>query len=543
VLVIVGVVLMLGVLAVTQLGRSSGEHAERAADCIKTFSRGAGAGGSGGGDVSSLAGKAGADTPTASKGVWGTTADVAKGFFVDGLWGTVKGIGTAIANPIDTVSGIASAVAHPIDTASAIKQAVVTAWDENPERLVGAGIFEVLTLPVAAAKGAKVAKAAEKLDDAADAAKSADRVADASKVTKADDCVGGVCMGGSCFGAGTPVATPDGDRPIETIAPGDLVMARDPETGLTEPRRVAHLIVTPDREVLDLALAHDDGTVETLVVTPEHPFFREGSGFVPAASLEAGDAIVTASGHVRVRSLATSAARITVYNFEVEVAHTYFVGKSAAWVHNTCAAQAAQERLNKMSPDQRKAAFEHAFEKVNGRRPTDADHRAAMSGGLDPKVKAQMLEDLAGSTPASGKVGLDRVAEQQRIDEIGQRGAATDAPAPSPGAPASALPQTGKTLGKGDVVNVESYDKVAGAIDGKVTVAGKRVSLDEIEARVEALRGGGTVPPVEVAPGNPPVIVSGYESYVASQMTGKPVEVKTVAAGPKGSVPSTIPVD
>jgi len=372
VLVIVGVVLMLGVLAVTQLGRSSGEHAEREADCIKTFSCGSGAGGSGGGDVSSLAGKAGAgaDGAAPSKGVWGTTADVAKGFFVDGLWGTVKGIGSAIAHPVDTVTGIGHAIAHPIATASAIKEGVVTAWNENPERLVGAGIFEVLTLPVAAAKGAKVVGVASKLDDVGDAARAADRLADAAKAAdrgadaskaadrvadaskaagKAPDCIGGICTAGNCFAAGTRVSTLDGDVPIDAIAEGDMVLGRDEDSGATAPRKVARVFVTPDREVLELGLESDDGAVDRLTVTPEHPFWREGQGFVPVASLAPGDAVRTAGGLARVASLTSLPTRITVYNIEVEHAHTYFVGKTAAWVHNTCAPKIGDDVLVRRS--------------------------------------------------------------------------------------------------------------------------------------------------------------------------------------------------
>lgn len=354
VLVIVGVVLLLGVVAVTALGRSSSEHASREAECIKTFSCGGGTGGDG--DVSSLAGKS-ASGASEEKGFWRTTGDIAAGFFVDGLWGTVKGVGTAIIHPVDTVTNIGSAIAHPINTATAIKDGIVTAWNENPERLIGAGLFEVVTLPIAATKGAKVAEAATVVEEAGKAARAAERLAeagDAAKLAKRADeladvgdaaklgkrvesaCSGGICTNGSCFGAGTPVATPEGERPIETIAVGDLVLARDPETGATEPHRVAQVIITNDREVLDLGLEHADGSVEVLVVTPEHPFFREGLGFVAAESLNPGDAIVTADGATHVRSLASKSDRITVYNFEVEVAHTYFVGKTAAWVHNTC---------------------------------------------------------------------------------------------------------------------------------------------------------------------------------------------------------------
>ena len=360
VLVIAGIVLVLGLLAATLLGRGSSDHAEKEAACIKSFACGSGAAGPGeSGDVASMVGAPGAASGPAggaaeSKGFWGSTGDIAKGFFVDGLWGTVTGIGHAVIHPIDTVTGIGHVIAHPIDSGIAIKDGLVQAWNDNPERLVGAGIFEIVTLPLAAAKVEKVAKVAEvaekvgevaavasKAAKAEKAAAELEALADAGEAARAAkaakaECVGGICTGGSCFGAGTPVVTPDGERPIESIAAGDLVMARDPETGETAPRRVERLLVTRDREVLELGIERGDGASERLVVTPEHPFWREGRGFVPVASLEPGDSVRTSGGEARVVSLRSLPDRITVYNFEVETAHTYFVGKTAAWVHNTC---------------------------------------------------------------------------------------------------------------------------------------------------------------------------------------------------------------
>jgi hypothetical protein len=129
---------------------------------------------------------------------WGESAlDVGKGVVVDGLWGTVTGVWTMVTHPIQTAKGIGHAVAHPIQTGTAIKDGVVAAWEENPERLIGAGIFEVVTLPVAALKATKASKvtvltkatkAVDKVDDVADAAKvvaKADDVADATKVEQA----------------------------------------------------------------------------------------------------------------------------------------------------------------------------------------------------------------------------------------------------------------------------------------------------------------------------------------------------------------------
>jgi Flp pilus assembly pilin Flp len=130
-------------------------------------------------------------TPPPSKGLRERALDVGKGIVVDGLWGTITGVWTMVTHPIETGKGIVHAVAHPVKTATAVKDAVAAAWEENPERLIGGGIFEVITLPAAALKATKAskvtaltkaAKAADKVDDAADAARLADKASDTSKL-------------------------------------------------------------------------------------------------------------------------------------------------------------------------------------------------------------------------------------------------------------------------------------------------------------------------------------------------------------------------
>ncbi|MEJ7734968.1 MAG: hypothetical protein WKG00_37990 [Polyangiaceae bacterium] len=119
---------------------------------------------------------------------WGVTKSVGKGFFVDGLWGTVTGIWQVVTHPIDTVQGLWSAVTHPVQTFNAVKDSLVNAWNEDPARLIGAGLFEVVTAPIAALKATKLVKATkviDKLDDVTDVVKIVDKVDDASDAAKA----------------------------------------------------------------------------------------------------------------------------------------------------------------------------------------------------------------------------------------------------------------------------------------------------------------------------------------------------------------------
>ncbi len=96
------------------------------------------------------------------------------------------------------------------------------------------------------------------------------------------------------FTAGTPVHTPDGLVPIEALAPGDLVLARDDQTGEVAYRPIDQVIVTADKQASDLRLDRD-GVVETIGVTSEHPFWSRGRGWTKAYRLAPGRLVPAAS--------------------------------------------------------------------------------------------------------------------------------------------------------------------------------------------------------------------------------------------------------
>ena len=142
---------------------------------------------------------------------------------------------------------------------------------------------------------------------------------------------------GNCFVAGTPVWTPGGERPIEAIAAGDMVLTRDEANGALRARRVARTFRRGATSLVDLALVSADGARETVRSTPEHRVYAEGRGWVEAKDLDEDDRLVDLDGRaVRVAGVDAVPLEATVYNFEVEDTHTYFVGDLGAWVHNAC---------------------------------------------------------------------------------------------------------------------------------------------------------------------------------------------------------------
>ena len=136
--------------------------------------------------------------------------------------------------------------------------------------------------------------------------------------------------GSACFTADTPIATPSGNAPIASLAPGMTVFAFAPETGARSETRVVRLIPRGERPILELALSNG----ETMHVTAEHPLFdAEASTFREAGSFAIGDVLRGLDGaFVRVISARETGESAPVFDLSVAGPHTYFANGVAA--HN-----------------------------------------------------------------------------------------------------------------------------------------------------------------------------------------------------------------
>jgi hypothetical protein len=125
----------------------------------------------------------------------------------------------------------------------------------------------------------------------------------------------------------------DGPKAIEEVQAGDRVWAQEEQTGEIALRLVVRTFVRPDQPVIEVILNHE-GRPETILATVEHPFWTQ-RGWVGARQLSDDDRVLQLSGAwSRVTGVRETAERVTVYNFEVEGFHTYFVGEQALLVHN-----------------------------------------------------------------------------------------------------------------------------------------------------------------------------------------------------------------
>ena len=132
-----------------------------------------------------------------------------------------------------------------------------------------------------------------------------------------------------CFAAGTPVRTPDGRKPIESLRVGDLVLAQDPTTGLLGFQPI--LAVQHDAPEPTLRLALDSG--ETIVTIPYHRFWLAGKGWAMARTLKPGDALRTLGGRAKIVSISPGQV-MPVFNLDVARFRTFFVGTTDALVHD-----------------------------------------------------------------------------------------------------------------------------------------------------------------------------------------------------------------
>ncbi len=142
---------------------------------------------------------------------------------------------------------------------------------------------------------------------------------------------------GICFAAGTPVVMADGTtKPIETLRPGDLVMAV-PEDDAEAPvaaRMVEQVFHNPPAALIKLTI----GETEIRSTAP-HLFYVREKGWTAAEDLEAGDELRTPGGSwVTLDTKEEQSEPEPVFNFRVADYHTYFVGDAASGgavlVHN-----------------------------------------------------------------------------------------------------------------------------------------------------------------------------------------------------------------
>ena len=202
---------------------------------------------------------------------------------------------------------------------------------------------DVVSLAVPfATGGGLIVDAATKADDVVDFAKSVDKTFDVvdtftdtgkaiDKISEGTKAATNLCQG-ACFVEGTLIQTPDGSIPIEEIQEGMLVYSYNPETGDMDIKQVIDAFSRVVSELIHIYVGN-----ELITTTPEHPFWVNNIGWIKAEELVEGDALLLLNGDLLCIDKIVYeklSKTVTVYNFEVEDYHTYYVTNSAILVHN-----------------------------------------------------------------------------------------------------------------------------------------------------------------------------------------------------------------
>jgi hypothetical protein len=132
----------------------------------------------------------------------------------------------------------------------------------------------------------------------------------------------------SCFGAGTPVRTMDGLRPIETLLAGDQVLTADSTTGALRYQPVLAVYHNPPASTFRVQLGH-----ESIVATGIHRLWKAGKGWVMTRDLKPGDTLRTAGGVAIVKSVDKERVQ-PVFNLHVAEGESFFVGQSGVLAHD-----------------------------------------------------------------------------------------------------------------------------------------------------------------------------------------------------------------
>ena len=162
----------------------------------------------------------------------------------------------------------------------------------------------------------------------------------------------------SCFIAGTLVLAKEGKKAIESIEPGDEVLAYDEQSGDMQYKKVARVFRNTTDKWCTVTV-EVNGKTEKITSTPGHKYYlpfnsenREkdlipehanyitlSDKWVSACKLKPGDKVLlfnkTYAIIKAVEVVCLSTPEVT-YNFEVKVFHTYFVGYNPILVHNAC---------------------------------------------------------------------------------------------------------------------------------------------------------------------------------------------------------------
>jgi hypothetical protein len=131
-----------------------------------------------------------------------------------------------------------------------------------------------------------------------------------------------------CFARGTPVWTKTGQRPIETLQIGDLVLAQDVKSGEIRYKPIVARTLRPPGPIVQISTGD-----EKFLATRGHPLWVAGVGWRMTKELGDGAVLQSLAGTGRVKGV-QPATDAETYNLVVADFNTYFIGSSGILAHD-----------------------------------------------------------------------------------------------------------------------------------------------------------------------------------------------------------------
>ncbi|MBD5089477.1 MAG: hypothetical protein HDT30_11845 [Clostridiales bacterium] len=139
---------------------------------------------------------------------------------------------------------------------------------------------------------------------------------------------------GSCFLAGTLVATKTGKKAIEKIEEGEEVWCEEEDIGEQKLKKVLKRI-----EKTNDILYHVYIRNQEIHTTEDHAIWLEGEGWKKAEDVHVGDIVRCRTGEPEKITniwMEKMPEQVKVYNLSVEECHNYYVSEKGVLVHNDC---------------------------------------------------------------------------------------------------------------------------------------------------------------------------------------------------------------
>ena len=136
-----------------------------------------------------------------------------------------------------------------------------------------------------------------------------------------------------CLVAGTPIWTDRGPVPVEAVEIGDLVLAKDPQTGELSYEPVQRTTVRDAEPVMKVVTSF--GSIRA---TGGHTFWISGQGWTKLRDVIPGQQFHGVSGPVEIHSLEDDGEEKT-YNLLIPEVHTYFTGEELIMSHDVTVAE------------------------------------------------------------------------------------------------------------------------------------------------------------------------------------------------------------